>query len=132
MQKITSTIELKNAISLLEQKRTGEGNLIKQELHDVYESLKPVNLIKNTFNEFTAMPEFKDNVLNATLGLVAGYIAKTVMVRSTHNPFKKLFGIVLEIGVAKIVAKNSEGIKSTGLHLIKKIFSNTHEKNISN
>jgi hypothetical protein len=128
MKKITSVSELRNEISLLEKKKKDDAVLLKKEIHLVFESLKPVNLVKSTFNELTASPEIKGNILNVALGHVTGYLSKKIIVGATRNPLKKLFGAVLQIGVAKIVTKNSEGIKSTGLNFIKKIFNKKPEQ----
>lgn len=128
MKKITSVTELRNEISLLEKKKKDDAVLLKKEVHLVFENLKPVNLIKSTFNELTASPEIKGNILNATLGYVTGYLSKKIIVGTTRNPFKKLFGAILQIGVTKIVTKNSESIKSTGLNFIKKVFNKRPEQ----
>lgn len=128
MKKIISVKELRNEIASLEKKKKDDALLLKKEVHLVFESLKPANLVKSTFNELTASPEIKGNILNATLGYVTGYLSKKIIVGTTRNPFKKLFGTILQIGVAKIVTKNSEGIKSTGLNFIKKVFNKRSER----
>jgi hypothetical protein len=128
MKKITSIAELREAIGLLEIKQVNEGRLLKEQFKNTYESLKPINLIKNTFNELTAAPDFKGNFLNTTLGLATGYFSKKVVIGATHNPLKQLFGTLLQIGVTSIVSKNTDRIKSTVLHLINNV---SNKKNTS-
>ena len=113
MEKIPSVIELRESILLLEIKKANELQLLKDEFKVTYESLKPVNLIKSKINELIESPDLKNNLINTTMGLAAGYLSKKVLVGSTHNPLKQLLGTVLQIGVSSLVAKNSDGIKST-------------------
>ena len=121
MQKITSIIGLKESILLLEIKRTQEGVSLKEQFKITYESLKPVNLIKSELQELAGSPDFKGNLINATLGLVTGYLSKKVVIGATHNPLKQLFGTLIQIGVTKLVSKNANGIKSRLIHLITSI-----------
>ena len=118
MRKITSTTELREAIFLLETKQANEARLLKEQFMITYESLKPVNLIKNSINELITSPQLKGNILNTTIGLAAGYLSKRVAVGSTHNPLKQLLGTFLQFGVTNIVSKNTDGIKSTVMSLI--------------
>lgn len=118
MKDISSLVELKESIILLEIRQAYEGQLLKEQFKITYQNLRPVNLIKNTFKELVAAPDFKGNLVDTALSIAAGYLSKKVMVGSTINPIKQLLGTVLQIGVTGIVAKNSEGIKSTAMNLI--------------
>ena len=123
MATITTTAELKDAIRQLEQKQAEEWALLKQQCLHTYESLKPVNAIKKTLHELISSPDIKKDLLGALLGLVVGSLSKKVVIGSTLNPLKQLLGIILQMGVADAVSKNSEGIKSTFLSLIRNVFS---------
>ncbi len=123
MQKITTAAELKTAIRELEYRQAHEWSSLKAEFLTTCESLKPVNLIKSTFNELTATPDLKGDMLNTTLSLAAGYLSRKVVAGTTNNPLKKLLGALLQIGVTNMVSKNSGGIKSETMYLINRIFS---------
>lgn len=118
MKKITSLIELKESILLLEIQQAYEGQLLKEQFKTTYQNLRPVNLIKNSFKELVAVPDLKGSLVNTAMSLVAGYFSKKALVGSTHNPLKKIIGTVIQMGVSGIVAKNSDGIKSTAVQLI--------------
>ena len=51
MQNITSVAGLKNAIQELEIEQNVKGQLLKEQIYLIYESLKPVNLLRNTLKE---------------------------------------------------------------------------------
>ncbi len=112
MQKINSATGLRDAILQLESKQAEEAKMLKKQFHLVYESIKPVNLIKNAFKEVAQSQDLKKNILNTSVGLAAGYVSKKLFERSSNNPVKKLLGSVLMFGVTNIVAKNTEPVKS--------------------
>lgn len=123
MEKITSVDELRESIRLLETKQKIQSELLKEQFKITYTSLKPANLIKNSLHELTASPDLKGGLLNAGLSLAAGYLSKKAIIGTTRNPLKNLFGILLQRGVATLVSKNSDKIKSTAIELKNTIFS---------
>jgi hypothetical protein len=123
MEKITSIIELREYIYLLEIKQANEKQLLKEQFKITYENMQPVNLIKRTLSELTTAPDFKGNILNAIAGIGMGYLSKKVVVGGTLNPLKQLLGALLQVGITSIVAKNGEGIKATITNLLSKFSS---------
>jgi len=123
MKKITSVVELKESIYLLEIKQANEKQLLKQQFTITYESLQPINVIKKMVGELTNLPDFKGNILNAVVSLAAGYFSKKIAVGDTNNPVKQLLGVVLQMGVTNAVSKNGEEIKSTVISLLSKILN---------
>ena len=120
-KKINSAIELREAIIELEIKQKYEAQLLKEQFKLTYESLKPGNIIKNSFKEIITAPDLKTNVVNAVMGFASGFIAKKAFVGKSHNPLTKLLGVALELVVANKVVLNAEGLKSMGNSILKKI-----------
>ena len=112
MQTINSDTSLKEAILFLENKRIIEGELLKEQFHCTFESIKPINLIKSTFKEVSESEEIKDDFVNTTIGLTAGYLSKKIFESVTNNPVKKIIGTALMFSVKNLVAKNPEIVKS--------------------
>ncbi|MFH0894208.1 MAG: hypothetical protein V2A54_07220 [Bacteroidota bacterium] len=123
MQKINSETGLRDAILQLERKQADEAKMLNEQLHLAYESIKPINLIKSIFNEAVASRDLKDNLLNTSVGLTAGYLSKILFQGITKSPFKKLLGTALMFGITNVVAKNPEAIKSFGNGFLKMIVS---------
>jgi hypothetical protein len=117
MQKITSVAGLREEIGELKYKQVAQGQLLKEQFNIVIESLKPVNVIKSTFNDVVASPDLLGNVLNAAIGLTAGIFSKKVLVGSTLNPFKRILGTILEAGIATVVTTKGDTIRNTVLRL---------------
>jgi hypothetical protein len=122
MQNITSIAGLKNAIQLLEVEQGLKGQLLKEQLYLTYESLKPVNLLRNTLKEISSSPYLIDNITGAGMGLLSGFLSKKIFVGASGNLIRKLIGSILQFGVTNIVAQNSEIIKSVGQALLQHFF----------
>ena len=92
MQKITSSLELKDAIRQLEYKQSMEEQLLKEQFYIARESLAPANLIKSTFNEVFTARSLIRTVLSATVGLTAGYFTKRYFTGIPGIILKRLLG----------------------------------------
>jgi hypothetical protein len=123
MKKITSAKELKDAIRSLEEKQDAQGRILKEQFFIIIESIKPVNIIKRTFNEATLSPNLISNILSTAIGLTAGYISNKTIVGSSGNLFRKLLGTILQFGVTALIIKNPEAIKSFGHSILQRFLS---------
>ncbi|MEO5582225.1 MAG: hypothetical protein ABIR66_06010 [Saprospiraceae bacterium] len=121
MKKEDSSSELGEAIQQLEKKQAEERQLLKEQFHIAYESVEPVNLIKNTFKEISETRDLKDHIINTVLGLSAGYLSKMLFVRASKNPMKKMVGNALMLGISNAVIKHPELVKSIGIGLFRMI-----------
>lgn len=106
VEKINSVTDLKAAIQQLERKQADEVIKLKEEIHFAFESLKPLNLIKSTIREAASSGELKDNLLNTTAGLSAGFLVKKLFVGKSNNPLKKTAGNIIMFGITNMMAKN--------------------------
>ena len=102
-----------------------EGRLLKVHFKQTYESLKPINLIKNTFKQAISSPEIKDNITNTVLGMATGFISKKLVVGNTHNPLTNILGKVIEAVVTNKVINNAGEIKAITGILLKKLIEKT-------
>lgn len=123
MEKASATTELRLSILQLETKQMEDECLLREQFMITYESMKPANLIKNSIKDLITSKDLKENLLQTTMGMAAGYLSKKAVVGSTHNPLKQLLGAFLQLGVTNIVTKNSDGIKSVLVNLISSYLS---------
>jgi len=114
MQNIRTIAELKNSIKLIDTERDIQERLLKEQFQVTYESLKPIYLLKSTIDEVTSFPFFIDKILGTTIGIATGYLSRKAFVGSSGNIVRKLIGSVLQFGVANLVAKHADTIKSFG------------------
>ncbi len=126
MKNINETETLNNAIILLQAKRDSELVLLKEQFHEAYESLRPINIIKSAFKE-VASPNVQGSIVDNAIGLGTGFISKKILVGSSHNPLKRIMGSMIQYAITNLVAKHADGIKSTGVHLISNFLKHRKE-----
>lgn len=123
MKKRNETDALNDLIIIQEMKYANDLEQLKEQFHLAYESVKPINLIKNLFHEVSTSPEIKNDLFSNVIGFGTGFISKKLLLGSSHNPIKKVFGTVFEFAVANTVAKHTDGIKTIGGNLWKHFFN---------
>ena len=105
---------LESLIRSLEYKMAEDGRLLKDQMNGILNSIKPVNILKSTLNEWGSSSELNPKLFNAALGMSAGYLAKIIFVRRSKNPFRKLLGAAIMMGVTSAVSRNPELLKRMG------------------
>jgi hypothetical protein len=122
MENITSATELKNVIQRLEIEQAIDGQLLKEQFYFAFESLKPVNILRNTLYEITSSPHLMDSILGTAVGLASGYVSrKIVMIGASGNIIRKLLASVMQLGVTNVVSQNPDTIKSIGQFIFQHI-----------
>lgn len=111
-------VDLRQAILVLQEKRNIERNMLLEQLHETYESNKPINLIKSTFKQVSASSEIKGNLIGNFMGIATGILSRKLWVGSSHNPIKKILGTLIQFTAGNVVSKNAEGIKNTVAYLV--------------
>jgi hypothetical protein len=120
---ITNTTSLHEAIVRLEQKRKEQEQDLSAHFKHTYQSLQPINLLKNAFQGITSSPSTKGNLLKAALGLGAGFLSKKLFFGGSSSVFKKLLGTAVEFGVAKAVTNKSGNVMAKGWNLVKNLLA---------
>ena len=128
MPKIDLSEGLEAAILVLEKRQAEEGKVLKDKFFQVYESIKPLNLIKSTLNEITHSKDLKGNILNTSMGLATGFLSKKLLMGSSQNPVKKMLGTAIMYGITNVVARNTSVIRYAGGLFLKSIFSSSGKK----
>lgn len=122
MENITSAADIKNAIRFLEADQEVKGQLLRAQFNNTFESLKPVNLLKNAVQEISSSPFLMTNVFGAVAGLATGYYSKRVVFGASKNILKRMLGVALQFGVTNIIARHTHDIASYGQVILQRIF----------
>ncbi|OIP01620.1 MAG: hypothetical protein AUJ98_03770 [Bacteroidetes bacterium CG2_30_33_31] len=128
MQAIHTSTELKDAIKLLEVEHDLKGKLFREQMYLTYDSLKPVNIIKNTLKDISSSPIFIDNIIDNAIGLGTGFLTKKLIVGTSTNPFRNILGSIIQFGVTNIVAQHTQTIKSLGKYIFQIINKKEEEE----
>lgn len=119
---------LKERIALLESRQSQEISILKEQALVVYESVKPVNLLKNVLKDFTTQPELKENILGGIAVIASGYLSKKLLIGTSNSPLKKIAGILFQITIIALVAQKSGNIKAVRDILLKHFFTPNHKE----
>lgn len=126
---IKNSADLKAAIVELEHRKVKEKQELVNNFHAITESLKPVNLIKSTFQKVRESDGISGNILKATVGLGVGLLSKKFLIGKSTGVIKTLLGSAIKMGIAGLVAKNSDHIKASGSRFFKNLFSGKKHHN---
>ena len=129
MKKMTHQDKLLHAILILEEKKAHDELIFKDQLKITYESLKPSVLIKSTLEEIISLPDFNENIVDTSMGLVSGYLSKKVAIGSSHNVFKQIIGSLIQLGVTNVVAKNGDQIRAFAKNKIANFLARNEDEN---
>ena len=80
MKSVYTSSDLRSEIIALEALRIRQEADLKNAASAALESLKPVNLIKSTFQSAVKTPGFGKNILKGIAGLAAGFLSKKLFV----------------------------------------------------
>ncbi|MEX0988507.1 MAG: hypothetical protein WD052_13595 [Bacteroidales bacterium] len=118
MKEITNSASLKEVIQILEAEQTVKGHDLKDQFRLTYESLKPINIIREAVNEFSEAPGGINSVFGTGVGLLTGFLSRKVIVGNSGNLFRRLLGSYLQFSVSNAVANHSEGINNVGRYIL--------------
>ena len=128
MKIMTHHDKLLRSILILEDKQANDEVLLKDQLKITFENFKPSKLIKKTLDDLISMPDFNDNIIDTSLGLVTGYVSKKLVIGSSHNVFKQIFGGLIQLGVTNLVSNNADQIKAFAKDKMNTFFAKKEEQ----
>jgi hypothetical protein len=102
---------LNHKIKLLENRQDDEWCAIKDEIDEIKENLKPINLIRNTVEEINETVGFKSNIAQSAISIGIGYLAKRFVVGKGNNFFKGILGSIVQLFVTNLVSKPHDSSK---------------------
>ncbi|WP_343697340.1 hypothetical protein [Flavobacterium sp.] len=108
MEAIYTIDELNQRIKLLEVRQDEEWCAIKDEIDEIKENLKPINLIRNTVEEINETVGFKSHLAQSAVSIAIGYLAKRFIVGKGDTMFKGILGSIVQLIVTNLVSKPSE------------------------
>ncbi|MTH14154.1 hypothetical protein [Flavobacterium sp. LC2016-01] len=105
MEPIYTIDQLNQRIKILENRQDTEWCSIKDEIEDIKENLKPLNLIRNTVEEINETVGFKSHIAQSAISIGIGYLAKRFIVGKGDSMFKGILGSIVQLVVTNLVSK---------------------------
>lgn len=118
LESIANTTDLSTAIKRLERRKSVMEESLKTDFHDLTQSLKPINILKNTIQEVQESTSLKHNLLKVALGLGVGYFSRKLVVNKSAGVVKKALGAALQYGITNFIAKKTDdqGVQEDSHH----------------
>jgi hypothetical protein len=120
--KISNKRELDTAIIELEKRKLNQESALTAQFHGVYESMKPINLIKGLFTKVSDSPEIKSGLLKTITGIGIGILTKRLFIGKSSSFIGKIVSTALELGVAKTAISNTDKVKAYGTAIYNNLF----------
>jgi hypothetical protein len=129
MEKIVNSVLLKEKIHELRLKEYRIKSELSQEFENLYDQVKPINFIKNTFKEAFGLFDINRQVVNTTLGITLGLFAKKIISGNSNKPIMMIFGTIVELVTTVFFTKNADSMKSWLEEFMSELMqrSDTHE-----
>jgi len=131
MVTVKTTDELQEAIIRLEQQRKDELLMLKNQVQETFEELRPTRLLKNVLHDVVARPGAGQGLVDTSLGLMAGHLSEKFVVGNTGNPIKKVLGSILKYAVTNMVTRHPGAIKAVGMGIFRGIAALTQMRSKS-
>lgn len=127
MEKQYTVDSLRQAINELEIRQKEEKILLKEQLVETYESLKPSNILTNIIKDLTSSENLKNEFINTAVAVTTGFITKKVIVGKSNSQALKLVGLALQFGITTLISKNYDTIKEVVAQFINRMLSGKEE-----
>jgi hypothetical protein len=114
---IPSNITLQKAVQLLEEEQKEKGLELKAQFQVTYESVKPINLLKDTLQEINAAPAFRDQLIGTAIGFAAGFVAKKIVESASKNQHKEEIAAIVQVSITQLIVSNPDAIRFVGSFL---------------
>ncbi|MFC4477855.1 hypothetical protein [Flavobacterium chungangensis] len=105
MEAIYTIDQLNQKIEELEIRQDTEWCAIKDEINEIKDNLKPINLIRNTVEEINETVGFKSHIAQSAISIGIGYLAKRFIVGKGDSMFKGVLGSIVQLIVTNLVSK---------------------------
>ncbi|RYJ38561.1 hypothetical protein NU08_2538 [Flavobacterium anhuiense] len=105
MEAIYNIDQLNRKIEELEIRQDKEWCDIKDEIDEIKNNLKPINLIRNTVEEINETVGFKSHIAQSAISIGIGYLAKRFIVGKGDSMFKGILGSIVQLIVTNLVSK---------------------------
>ena len=96
---------LNQSIAELTNRKRQEWDLIKYEINELKEQLKPINLIKSAVGEVKENLGANNDILKTIFSVGVGYLSSKIIVGKSDSTFKKFVSSLVLMGVTKFIDK---------------------------
>ncbi len=108
---IANMTDLDERIKQLEALQAVQLTALKIQSRELMEDLKPSALLKTAFKDVVSSKAVKSDVMNTSIGMGAGWVARKLFTFNSKNLFRKVAGYALQYITTNLVTKKIPAIK---------------------
>ncbi|TYP98178.1 hypothetical protein C7447_103348 [Tenacibaculum adriaticum] len=106
---IKNSYDLEQAIVELKAKKDKDFNVLKSQLSNSYNNLKPANMLRQMLTGLSTEPKVKNGVLDFVLSLSGGYLSKRLLIGKSNSFLKSIIGYIVQMKATKIISNKITG-----------------------
>ncbi len=110
MKNSSAMSELIEEIDYLKFRQNENLTDLKNHFHLTTDSLKPMNLIKNSFQNVLASPNLKSNIFKSALGYGTTYLSNKFYDENSINPAKRILSRAVKFGIEYLYNKRKSSL----------------------
>jgi len=104
MQSINSVIELREAISRLEESHSAQGKILKQQFCATVKLARRAGVIKTAVVELITSPGFLSALAGTFMGAATRRSPQSGTERTSGKMLMSLLGVVVQFGISRILS----------------------------
>ncbi len=96
---------LMEKIMALKHQQDREQIVLKEQLRITYESVKPLNFLKETLHNMTTSPEVKNDLLNGAVNMTSYLLSNNPVLSSFKKPIKKAVSRIFQFVFKNFISR---------------------------
>ena len=126
---INNSEELEKVIIELEKRKVIQENNLRLAFHSTMDSMKPMNLIKNTIHEVTHNSQIRNSAIRTAAGIGIGILTKDMFIGKAIPVLRKIIGSSVEAKVQDGMKNTANNVRAYGTALINQLFRKQKKTN---
>ena len=110
MKTLSQNELLDERIKLLKIKQNHDFENLKNRFDATLESLKPINIVKETIADFKKSKDIKNSLFESALGIAGGYVTRKMLVGKSSGMLKKITATIIQYIVSNFITNKAEKI----------------------
>ena len=119
---INNSEELEKVIIELEKRKVVQENNLRLAFQSTIDSMKPMNLIKNTIHKVTHNSEIRNSALRTAAGIGIGILTKDMFLGKAIPVLRKIIGSSVETKVQDGMKNTANNVRAYGIALVNQLF----------
>jgi hypothetical protein len=109
---------LQKTIEYFELEHETQKALLKEQFHHTFESIKPVNMLKEAVQDLRKSPEKLEDIVVPLLGLGTGYLTKRLIAGKSEDPTRQALADAVSTTIASLIVQHPHEVMAAGRFIL--------------